>query len=98
MRGEALTTHTLLMLDLFDELLESHLARRDSSPKELLKELFAAQASELGSPLLGDEPLRIPLNAGRNPHLPRELLGGQVERGEGARRHFVADGGHWCSH
>lgn len=86
MRGEALTTQRLLMLDLFDELLQSYLASRDLPPKKLLQEIGAAQASDLGSPLLGDEALRVPLNTGRNPHLSCELLGGQVERGKGARR------------
>ena len=38
MRGEALTTHNLLMLNLFDELLQGHLASRDPAPKELLDE------------------------------------------------------------
>jgi hypothetical protein len=63
------------MLDLFDELLQGHLTGWDLPPEELFEELGAAQAGDLGSPLLGDEALRIPLNTGRNPHLPCKLFG-----------------------
>lgn len=94
MRGEALETHTLLMLNLFDQLLESHLACWDSSAKKLLEELCAAQSSDLSSSLLREEPLRVPLNTGCNPHLPCELFGGQMKRGESALRYLVTDGGH----
>src|SRR5947209_15857406 len=69
----------LLMLDLFDELLQGHLASRDLAPKEFLEELGAAQAGDVGSPLLGDEALRVPLDAGGCPHLSCELFRGQVE-------------------
>src|SRR5882724_907856 len=89
-----MTTHRLLMLDLFDELLQGHLAGRDLAPKELLEELGAAQAGDVGSPLLGDEALRVPLDAGGCPHLSCELFGGQVERGKDAGRQFVGDRGH----
>ncbi len=81
-------------IDLFDELLQGHLAGRHLAPEELFEELHAAQAGNLSSPLLRDAALRVPLDAGRDPHLPRELRGRHVECGEGARRQIVGNRGH----
>jgi hypothetical protein len=86
MSGEALTIYSLLRLDLFEELLQGHLASRDPASKKLLKEVGTAETRNLGRPLLRDEALRIPLDAGGGSHLLREFLGGEVERRKGARR------------
>jgi len=49
------------MLDLFDELVEGHLAGRDLPAEELFEELCAGEPGDLGGFLLRQAALGVPL-------------------------------------
>src|SRR6476469_6089512 len=89
-RGELLTTKRLLTRKLRPELLYGHLDDRHFAFGQFVKELHAAQSSELGALALRDEAFRIPFNGRRSPYVARDLLGALAESRKNVlgKRHF----------
>jgi hypothetical protein len=82
MSGEALTTHASLTMDLVLQFLGRHLDDGDAPMRELVDELRAARAGDLGRLRLGELAVRVPEQGRSNPHLFNELGRRQPQRRE----------------
>ena len=82
MSGEALTTHASLTMDLVLQFLGRHLHDGNAPMRELVDELRAARAGDLGRLRLGVLAVRVPEQRRRNSHLFHELGWRQPQRRE----------------